>query len=51
MLCRSVGSRWASGIRVVKKPATLWGYLYGRDCKCRRRLNAGDARGGAPCMK
>ena len=51
LLCRSVGSRWASGIRVVKKPATPWGYLYGRDCKCRRRLNAGDARGSAPCMK
>ena len=27
------------------------GYHSGRDCKCRRRLNAGDARGEAPCIR
>ena len=27
------------------------GYLHGRVCKCRKRSNAGDARGEAPCMK
>ena len=32
----------------LKKPATPWGYLYGRDCKCRRRFNARGAGGGSP---
>ena len=27
------------------------GHLHGRFCKCRRRSNAGDARGGAPCIR
>ena len=27
------------------------GYHSGRDCKCRGRLNAGDARGEAPCIR
>ena len=49
-LNRALAPAGAAGIR-VKKPATPWGYLYGRDCKCRRRLNAGDARGEAPCIK
>ena len=31
------------------KPPT--GYHSGRDCKCRGRLNAGDARGEAPCIR
>ena len=31
------------------KPPTR--YLLGRFCKCRGRLNAGDARGEAPCIK
>ena len=26
-------------------------HLHGRFCKCRRRSNAGDARGAAPCIK
>ena len=32
----------------VQPPA---GFMFEKVCKCRRRLNAGDARGGAPCMK
>ena len=39
--CRSVGSRWASGIRVVKKASHPQGYLHGRACKCCKRSNAG----------
>ena len=27
------------------------GHLLDRFCKCRKRSNAGDARGEAPCMK
>ncbi len=27
------------------------GHLLGKFCKCRRRLNAGDARGEAPCIR
>ena len=50
-LNRALAPAGASGIRVKKSPPLRGGNLYGRDCKCRRRLNAGDARGGAPCMK
>ena len=40
--CHSGGKPWTS---------LCAGHLLGRLCKCRRRSNAGDARGGAPCMK
>ena len=33
------------------RPGSVAGLLYGEVCKCRRRSNAGDARGEAPCMK
>ena len=37
-----------AGDKDGKPPA---GHLLGRFCKCRRRSNAGDARGGAPCIR
>ena len=37
-----------AGDQPGKPPA---GFMFEKVCKCRRRLNAGDARGGAPCMK
>ena len=37
-----------AGDKPGKPPA---GFMFEKVCKCRRRLNAGDARGGAPCMK
>ena len=37
-----------AGDQPGKSPA---GFMFEKVCKCRRRLNAGDARGGAPCMK
>ena len=40
--CHSGGKPWTS---------LCAGYLLGRFCKCRKRSNAGDARGAAPCMK
>ena len=40
--CHSGGKPWTS---------LCAGHLLGRLCKCRRRLNAGDARGGAPCIR
>ena len=40
--CHSGGKPWTS---------LCAGHLLGRLCKCRRRSNAGDARGEAPCMK
>ena len=27
------------------------GFMFEKVCKCRGRLNAGDARGGAPCIQ
>ena len=38
----------SAGDQPGKPPA---GFMFEKVCKCRRRLNAGDARGGAPCMK
>ena len=38
----------SAGNQPGKPPA---GFMFEKVCKCRRRLNAGDARGGAPCMK
>ena len=38
----------SAGDQPGKSPA---GFMFEKVCKCRRRLNAGDARGGAPCMK
>ena len=40
--CHSGGKPWTS---------LCVGHLLDSLCKCRRRSNAGDARGGAPCMK
>ena len=37
-----------AGDQPGKLPA---GFMFEKVCKCSRRLNAGDARGGAPCMK
>ena len=34
--------------KIAKPP---FGHLHGRFCKCRRRSNAGDARGEAPCIR
>ena len=33
------------------RPGSAAGLLHGKGCTCRRRSNAGDARGEAPCMK
>ena len=33
------------------RPGSAAGLLHGKVCTCRRRSNAGDARGEAPCMK
>ena len=38
----------SAGDQPGKSPA---GFMFEKVCRCRRRLNAGDARGGAPCMK
>ena len=47
--------RWSSppgqGVPVPPGASPPAGYHSGRDCKCRRRLNAGDARGEAPCIR
>ena len=42
-----------SGGKVSRRPTgqAPVGFMFEKVCKCRRRLNAGDARGGAPCMK
>ena len=42
-----------SGGKVSRQPTgqAPAGFMFEKVCKCRRRLNAGDARGGAPCMK
>ena len=39
------------GQQAAKKASHPTGCRFGRVCKCRRRSNAGDARGEAPCMK
>ena len=44
MVRRKSGRKWFPASGAV-------GHLYGRNCKCRKRFNAGDARGEAPCMK
>ena len=33
------------------RPGSAAGHLHGKGCTCRRRSNAGDARGEAPCIK
>ena len=33
------------------RPGSAAGLLHGKGCTCRKRFNAGDARGEAPCMK
>ena len=47
--------RWSSppgrGEQVPQGEQPPSGHLLGRDCKCRRRSNAGDARGKAPCIR
>ena len=47
--------RWSSppglGEQVPQGEQLPCGHLLGRLCKCRKRSNAGDARGAAPCMK
>ena len=42
IFCHSGGKPWTS---------LCAGYLLGRLCKCRKRSNAGDARGEAPCIR
>ena len=42
------GTARSAGNQPGKPPA---GHLLGKFCQCRRRLNAGDARGEAPCIK
>ena len=39
------------GRQATNRASPPAGFMFEKVCKCRRRLNAGDARGGAPCMK
>ena len=44
-------SKLKAGLADEKESARPQVHLYGRDCKCRKQSDAGDARGEAPCIK
>ena len=44
-------SKLTAGLADEKESARPQVHLYGKDCKCRKQSDAGDARGEAPCIK
>ena len=49
--CRHCPKESISVALAPRRRHSFAGHLLGRFCKCRRRSNAGDARGEAPCIK